>query len=234
MSDLRSRIRKVTDAQKAKDPVGYQRAEKSEELPRYLADELKKAGITVAEYMQATGQKEKLTTFSDDFDKYIDMVSDALDDNLYEPYYQANLPPNHMGIANVLQQTRTAKSVADKLRTIKALSGIASALCLVMFLKRMTQGQVFGGLFYLLFSADLLRLSYNCYIKRYLSSAINSLGGNAAKASTTLFKMAQSAAGITDPADDPLLKLKHDVMWELLFEDMISTKLINKVRISFV
>ena len=41
--------------------------------------------------------------------------------------------------------------------------------------------------------------------------------------------MAKSAVGLADPGEDPMMKLKYDVVWSILAEDTITKKLYLKV-----
>lgn len=45
----------------------------------------------------------------------------------------------------------------------------------------------------------------------------------------TLFQMAKTAVGLAEPGEDPMLKLKYDVVWSILAEDTITKKLYLKV-----
>lgn len=78
-----------------------------------------------------------------------------------------------------------------------------------------------------MFAADLVRISYNSYLKNYCSLAANKLGGDFTKLSTTVLQAASSALGLG--GEDPFAKLKKEVMYDILVENTISSALIRKV-----
>jgi hypothetical protein len=94
-------------------------------------------------------------------------------------------------------------------------------------------GAILKSAFLMFFSLDFLRVSYNCFIKKYCSNFIKIYFGDVAKTTSSIFKAAKSALGVTDPSEDPLLQIKHDVIWTMLLEDTLSQHLYIKVIIYY-
>jgi hypothetical protein len=231
MSSVKAKIETIIKKKKHEDSVGYQMAEKREELPNFLSKELRDAGISKAKFMEVTGatsSDDNLSNLSDDFEIYVNIIADGLDDNIYDPYYQSRLASNHMGLADTMKTLRSGKKINNRLKFVKVVTAISAVISFAWGIRKYTQGSFLATGISFFISADLLRVSYNCFIKQYCSLAINFLGGSAQKLGATVIEIAKSAMGITEPGDDPLLRLKHDLLYEVLVEDTFSKQVYLK------
>ena len=119
----------------------------------------------------------------------------------------------------------------SKLRNIKLLSAGASVLFAGAFLGALAGRNIISMAFYGIAASDLLRVSYNCYIKNYVCLAMSKLGGTTERATETFFAWMSSSTGLA-PSKDPFTIIQNDMSWEILTKNTISVKLYLKVFIS--
>jgi len=166
---------------------------------------------------------------NDALSDYFDTVSNTLDDVLFEPYYQSHLSATHMNMAETMAAFQSSKKVQERMKNTKVICGVSSFLLFSYSLYSLMTGNIPKFAFCVYASADLLRVSYNCYSKNYCSIFIRKYFGNVAKLGETLFQMAKSAVGLTEPEDSPLSKLKEGIILDILMEDTLSKLLYLKV-----
>lgn len=123
--------------------------------------------------------------------------------------------------------------INKELQRIKLIAAGSSAICFGMALSGLTTRRIGVTVLYGVLSVDLLRVSYNCYLKNYLTLAMNKLGldGNIKNACDTFFQMIQSAVGVTSSQEDPLHILKNEVSYELLSMNTIARFIYNTVSL---
>ena len=111
----------------------------------------------------------------------VDQISHALDEHLFEPYYQATLATNHMNLAEVMSVCKSAGRIHSRLVNIKVSCAVVSVLSLSFSAYNLMAGRIPMAALNLLLSIDCLRVSYNCYLKNYCSIFIRQHFGNATK-----------------------------------------------------
>lgn len=111
----------------------------------------------------------------------VDQISLALDEHLFEPYYQATLATNHMNLAEVMSVCKSAGRIHSRLVNIKVSCAVVSVLSLSFSVYNLMAGRIPVAALNLLLSVDCLRVSYNCYVKNYCSIFIRQHFGNATK-----------------------------------------------------
>lgn len=50
----------------------------------------------------------------------------------------------------------------------------------------------------------------------------------------TIFKFAKTVVGVSDPSEDPLFKLRTEIIWTNLGDDTITLKIFEKVSVFFM
>jgi hypothetical protein len=134
-----------------------------------------------------------------------------------------------MNIAEAVATAKQSVKMDNRLKAIKVICA-TSAIGFALFgWAKMSSGNIIGAGMFGLFAADLLRVSYNCYLTNYCSIAISKYCGSIAALSGTIFTSLKTAVGLANPADDPLIRLKHDILWEVLAENTISKYVYDQV-----
>ena len=134
-----------------------------------------------------------------------------------------------MNIADTIAKCKPSKKIEEKLKYIKVSSAFISFFAFSYSIFSIMRGGIPKAGLFLFLSADFLRVSYNSYINAYCSIFIRKYFGSVSKTGETIFRMVQSAVGLTEPADDPLIKMKSDVVWNILVEDTLTKALYLKV-----
>jgi hypothetical protein len=222
MSQQEDKIRQIIEQKRKRDPEGFQKAEINGSLQTFLANDFKKAGIDpnlISDYLKATSE----------LDKYLFALSDGLDEIIFEPFYQSQKAVNHMYITEALTACKSSKYIEYRLKLVKVLSAGGSLICAGLSLSNL--GNIFKLVIFGVLSVDLLRISYNCYMKNYVSLALKKIGGDPAKVAKSIFKFAQNVIGInaSNSDDDPFFKLKNDVMIDVVFENTLMKQGFEKV-----
>jgi hypothetical protein len=166
-------------------------------------------------YVRIDGKREDLAD-------YFEVVSEALDEIVYGPFYRANLATDHMNMAETIAACKSSRRIEERLKSVKVTCCALSLFSFVISLYSIMRGSLPKGALCLFLSADLLRVSYNCYIKNYCAIFIRKYFGSISRVGESIFQMAKAAVGLADPSEDPLAKIKHEVMWEVLMEDTLS------------
>jgi hypothetical protein len=227
MSDTLTQLRAIIAAKKQVDPAGYRQAEARGELLSYLRDDLKRAKIDPSALNQLN-RTNRTNNQVGAFDEVVETVSFHLDEVLYLPYYESNLASNHLGLADVMTKFRTCRNNRP-LKNLKVAAAVSSILCVGLALSSTLKGRIlFAGL-YGVCAADLLRISYHCYDKKYCSLYLESTGGSAANLADSMFKFAKTAMGLAPPQEDPFVRFQTEIVWENLVQGSLCMQLVSKV-----
>jgi len=229
------KLKRIIEKKRTDDPEGFRKAFNNGDLVHYLSHDLKSANIdpsALSMYLDSLRKKSN-SDLSKEFnlDEMIETASSFLDENIYEPYYQGHVSSNYMGIAEVLSKYKSSATIMPYLKKLKVVSAAISLFGIVFAIKNMTQSRVLQALLLGAASFDLLNISYNCYDKRYCSLYINMIGGDMSKVGDTIYKFVKSAMGITDNAQDPLIKLYTEIQWILVLNNTITKALLSKVAL---
>jgi len=237
--EIKKSLNAIINEKKKSDPRGYSKALNDNCLLEYLSADLRRAKINTSMLkIDKNGQISisvpshtmKRNIDNDTILDYFDTISATLDDNLFEPYYQSTLSANHMNMAETMAAFKSSQKIQERLKNTKVVCGVSSFLLFSYSLYSLMTGNVLKSAFCFYASADLLRVSYNCYTKNYCSIFIRKYFGNVAKLGDTLFQMAKSVVGLTEPEDSPLIKLKEGIILDILMEDTLSKILYLKVE----
>lgn len=224
MSDL-GKLKTIIDKKKRDDPEGYTKAERNGDLLYYLNKELKEAKLDpsiIISYQKSLLEK-------DDIDNTINFIANTLDEMIYEPCYQNNLSKSHLGLSEVLVKYKDSSPIIKPLKRLKVATAIIGLFCFGLSISNMTKYKIPQALILIIIAHDLIRISYNCYDKRYCSLYISMLSKNVSNVTDTIFQFAKSAIGLTSPSEDPLIKLYSEIQWLNMLEDTLSIRLFHKV-----
>jgi hypothetical protein len=219
-----AKLQALIARKKRADPAGFQAAEASGGLYKYLEADMRRENIdlsVLSEYQSLNGVG--------DVDIFIQNAAHHLDDIFFDPLYNAQLPSNHMGIAEVMTNYRSAKNVILPLQRVKVVSALGSLICFSMFVRCVLRGYIPYAVIYVVAAADLLRISYNSFDKKYCSLYLNMIGGTVGNVADTIFKFAKTVIGIAEQSEDPFLRLRKEVIWALLIEDTMVQTIYRKV-----
>ena len=251
--DSKAKILKLVNRKKREDPEGFQKAARNNDLVYYLGKELEREGIDASvlrSYLADAGSgssrsragsgsrpavrrgNTSSSSASNDIDQYVATASDVLDELIYDPVYCAVRANEHTSLVESMAAVKNSSHIGTQLGRVKVFSAFTGLLCLGYALSSFSRGGPIKSLVLLLFSADLFRVSFNCYTKNYCSIFLHTVGGDINKLTKTVFQFAKTAVGMSDPAEDPFIRLKHEVMWELLLHKSFVEMLIKKVRTS--
>ena len=227
--DSMDKLKELIETEKRRNPKEFIDAERKGELLHYLEKALKKANINPALLNQYCKEQIPENGVLDQIESFVQSASFHLDDTFYEPFYQHNLPSNNMGIADVMAAFRTNSKIIKPLKRIKVFCALSSLFFFGIGIQYGMRRWIPHAILFLGLSADLFRISYNCYDKKYCSLYLHMIGGNVSKLTDTIFKFAKSVVGISEPEDDPLLRLRTEIVWRNLLEDTILQFIYHKV-----
>ena len=141
---------------------------------------------------------------TESLDDFVDSLSATLDKFLFDPVYEQLRDQRPLAgiLSEQLSDLKSFRKIDKRLRTVKVICSIFCLICFISSFRFFVFGYGLKGLIYLVVSLDVARTSANCYLKFYITQAVDRLsglqeGGNISKISNTLFKMAKSAAGIS-------------------------------------
>lgn len=220
------KLKIVIEEEKRRDPRGFRAAEEKGELLKFLDPALKKANVNPVHL-------ERLLEENNHTD-YVELASKSLDEVFFEPFYQHYLPSNHMGLAEVMANLKSSSKVLAPLKQIKVFCAISAFLFFGLGIRYGIKKYVPHSLLFFLLAADLFRVSYNCYDKKYCSLYLNMIGGSATKAADTIFKFVSSMVGMAEPTADPLIGLRNEVVWRNLIQDTFGQALYMKVPVVYM
>lgn len=175
--------------------------------------------------------------------EYSNLAANSVDKHLFDPYYEQNSTPfektvceqiskwnlmvNYLAVPSTSPIENSFNKIKLKLQYAKLATLFGSVLsayyCINCFnvknqcnpLTLLMRCAIYGGA-----SVDLLRISYNCYIKQYCTLVARKLAGNASALGNTLFQWisANMHAGSRETnTQDPFAVIKEKIMWDVVF-----------------
>ena len=219
------KLKQLIEIERQRNPKEFSDAESKGELSQYLENALRYENIHPMLLKQYCKAQVSDNEFLYVVDSFVPIVSFNLDKTIYEAYYryENNITSNKMVISDFVSSFHTNSNVSEPLNDLKIFSAFSS----LVFLNK---GRKYGmrpclpQFICLGISADLLRISYNCYSPKYCSLYLNMIGGNLSKVTGTIFNFAKSVVG-SDHKNHPLYRLTNEILWENLFEDTITQKI---------
>jgi hypothetical protein len=167
-----------------------------------------------------------------DVDEYLDLVSDTLDNVLYQPLYAMTVK-GEGSCSEQMAKIGSIKQVNIKLKTIKATALVFGIVMLLAAVYNMKTRNLIRATLYGIVALDALRVSFNCYIKSYCHIIAEKYSGDWKKLGNTILKAAQSALGLGGKnANDPLVRMQKDVMWDVLIDKLLIIAIYEKVSMN--
>mmetsp|Transcript_32733 Transcript_32733/g.55188 ORF Transcript_32733/g.55188 Transcript_32733/m.55188 type:complete len:235 (+) Transcript_32733:40-744(+) len=229
MVDQLDKLKAIIARKKREDPEGYHTAERRGDLLHYLKNDLRRANIdpSVLSSLQDTQHN---STVVNDIDTFVEAASFHLDETFFEPYYESKVTADNLGIADAMAQFRACKRMIQPLKRIKVGAAIGSVAFMGLALASIARGRLPYAILQGVVAADLIKISYNSYTKRYCSLYLNMIGGTASNVASTLFQFAKTAMGIAHPAEDPLVRLQTEILWENIIQGTVSFLIFQKIQ----
>lgn len=253
----KQKIKAIIELKNKEDPVGFSAAERSGNLSKFLENDLKKAGISVDSFMATMGQQQKSSSSSSssrstggggaaarsnnvgsnnpnsenpDVQQVVITISNALDEHIFKQLY-TDTPNPHKYFAEALAATKSPK-ILKTLNNFKVICAVSSLFFFGLAAKNLATKNIFKVLVYGMLGFDLCKMSYNCYMKKYCTNALHHLFGDTLTTGATIFASVKAAVGLADPASDPLIKLKHGIMFEVIYDTTLTKQLYDKLKSS--
>lgn len=238
-----SKLNRLIARKKTEDATGFLKAQQNGALLEYLKNELKEAGIdpsvihfdqganincsTSSSSSASSGENMKSFSF-EDVNNYISYASSQLDLLIFAPFFRSQSEfKDHSSLMQKLSLLRSFQKVSQRLQTLKVISFSLAVICGLSGLRNLSSNPLIGVI-QLLAAHDSSRISYNCYIQKYLSVSIQYLTGDLTSLSNTVLQVASTALGLSN-RPDPLMVLEHGVYWKSIFHDTLSKVLYTKV-----
>ena len=161
-----------------------------------------------------------------------DIMSDAaevLDDRLFVPLFDQETATSELekSLASKFADLRDFAEMNEQLKKYKVYSAAGALLCFSLAVRSVLQGRVTNVVLYAVLGHDLFRVSYNCFIRKYISNAVKRLGDNVfSAAANTFLSMVQSAV-FGKP--DVIQRLQQELQFEALADGTISQRLLAMV-----
>ena len=251
-ANQQSKLNRLIARKKAEDPTGFLKAKENGDLLTYLKNDLKEAGIDAStihfdqeenKNNKSSGTSSSSPTTSrirppsqqsttspssfDEYSHYISLASSQLDSVIFAPYFHSqSQSKDHSALIQKLSSLQSFRKVSQRLETLKVISFSLGLLCGLFGLRSVSRSPLVG-VAQLLIAHDALRISYNCYIRQYLSVSIHCLTGDLTSLGNTVLQVASAALGLSN-RPDPLMVLEHGVYWKAIFMDTISSYLYSK------
>jgi len=181
-------------------------------------------------------------------DSVVEVHSKYLDDNLYDNYFYGNInipqswrkglsqldvqlpqPSYHrtssffdyLFASELLSSIRSSYSVVQPLKRIKIACFYGSLGLLGLSLSKLARGKVLLSSCMMFGSMESLRVSYNCYDRRYNTIYHNQLFGDIDRCKMTGTQMFSSLIGRIQPMHNPFYKVHHHINWKILVKDTL-------------
>jgi hypothetical protein len=163
----------------------------------------------------------------------IGLLSTSLDKFVFSPIFEnSNASKDSSLMVDKILSSRPVKKMNKRLENLK-LSSFALGVLFAFTSIRSMSLNVPLVILYGCFAADCFRISYNCYIKNYVSISVQYLGGDFKAITSTILQVASSTLGMSnDP--DPLIQLEHGFYWKSIFHQTISGYVFSKVSIFLI
>ena len=152
-------------------------------------------------------------------DDIIRFASKYLDEKIYDDLYKSTengIDPILKSHVTNMSKLASFKIINGRIETLKVSSFVLSILCTSMAIKNALNGNTLMTTIHLVIALDSFRISYNSYTKNYLAISIHSLTKNLSTLSSTLFKVATSAIGLSDEPD-PIQVLLLILIYNILY-----------------
>lgn len=160
---------------------------------------------------------------------YFRLVSDALDEHVFKQLYtDTPSTTTNKYFAEALAATKSPK-VLNALNNFKVCCAAASVLCLGLAAQSLSARSIPKVAVFAILGFDCAKMSYNCYIKKYCSDALHHLFGDTMTTGQTLFASVKAAVGLADPTSDPLLRLKHGIIYEVIYQHTLTKHIYDKI-----
>eukprot|EP01041_Mallomonas_annulata_P007963 gene7963-16299_t len=222
-------LEEIVDRKKRDDPIGFSKAQREDRLTEYLAFDLYAIGVDPCAF-KLSYQNPKSNGFNGTYvllPRFVVEGSEILD-VLYSRLYKQGDCMVELMLASIPHYDALS-FLNIKLKTPKVIFAAAGSFCLVNSLDKLLsrKGAVLGIVFAVL-SADLFRMSYNCYIKKYCELVGRNYFGSMERTGNTFLSWAQSSMGIKDESENPIRRVQVDLIWEAVLADTITEKIINQ------
>ena len=192
-------------------------------------------------------------------DSAVEVHSNYLDDNLYDNYFYGNYnipqswldgilsplnlqqlpqPSRHhhfpsildyLLTSDMLSSMRSSYTVVQPLKWIKIVCFYGSLGLLGLSLSKLARERVFLSSTMMFGSMELLRVSYNCYDRRYNTIYRDQLFGDSERRKKTGFQTFSSLMGRIHPFQNPFYKVHHHINWKILVKDTLCEDIYNQV-----
>ena len=164
----------------------------------------------------------------------IEQASAFLDEKVFGPIWEQSANPNDQKIIASITDSSTFQRIDAKLRTTKVVCSIAAPFFFLSCLRSFSSANPLMGMVYGLLATDCARMSWNCYIKTYVTLALTKLGadGDLTKIGATVMQWASASLGLggKNKAENPFTILQQRVMWDVVMTDCISVRLYKAGR----
>lgn len=160
----------------------------------------------------------------------INHISSELDEKLFNPWYETESSSSEIekALTSKFSDYKSFSKIEETLRLIKVGSIVGFLICSGLALSNLFSGRAVHAIFYMILSHDLLKVSYNCYIRKYCSNACKRLGVNFIQAAAnTLFNVINSAI-FGKP--DVVTKLQEEIMLDVLLDYTLTQKGIDLIK----
>ena len=192
-------------------------------------------------------------------DSAVEVHSNYLDDNLYDNYFYGNYkipqswldgilsplnlkqlpqPSSHhqfpsildyLFTSDMLSSMRSSYTVVQPLKRIKIVCFYGSLGLLGLSLTKLARGRVFLSSTMMFGSMELLRVSYNCYDRRYNTIYRDQLFGDTQRCKKTSLQIFNSLMGRIHPFHNPFYKVHHHINWKILVKDTLCEDIYSHV-----
>jgi hypothetical protein len=127
---------------------------------------------------------------ADELLDYFEIISQNVDSAVFEPYFNSTAGTFERSLYDNMTDLKSIRKIDDLLRTKKVIAAVMCVASAGMCVSSILLSSPLRAMAYGVISADLLRVSYNCYIKNYCALALKRLGsdGNPAKIGAAVFQ----------------------------------------------
>lgn len=160
-----------------------------------------------------------------------DTISHFADEKFYGPLFEKQADSFEKAVSGQMTDLGAFRKIEDALKTTKVSALLASPLLAMASIRNANSSRIIIAVIYGVLALDCLRISYNCYIKNYVSRAMRRLGadGDPAKIGATFMQWASAAIGISK-GDDPFKKVQREVMWDIVYDNCLTMVVYRMVR----
>lgn len=216
---LRVILRKARD-----DPERFERALTTGNLTGYLANYIWLESFD-AQLVDLYQRSPSAFYAKFIIDSIADEGSEILDTYVFEPYHYSKADPANL-TPSTLKSFQSISKVVHPLKKVK-VGCFAGFLCCAGFsIFALSRGRMGSTFALTVGSVDLMRISYNCYDKRYEELYLNKLGGSVNRVCDTVFNVTKSLLGL---CPNPLVQLCTQIEGGVLIRDTTALGLLKQV-----